>query len=494
MSGNYKWWVLGAISVGLFVSVLDQTAITLAIPVIADQFDASIPTVQWVLLGYILTTSALMLPMGRLSDLLGRKPIYVAGLVIFLMAAIGAGLAPSLVVVIGFKIIQGIGASMIQANSMAIVTSIFPDTERGKAIGLLMTVVGIGGMSGPVIGGAIVELLGWRFIFFQGVPLGLVSIVISMIVLRSEKGERKSGSTKLQSFDWVGAGLSAVALCGFLLGMTFGQKFGWGSPLIIGGFVLVSVLFFVFIRWEFGNASPMFPLELFRIRRFSTGVIANFLSFVNSTSIFFLMPFYFQKVRGQTPLQTGLLLVATPICFSIIGPLAGRLSDQFGAGWFIIGGLIISTGAFVGLSQLTGSTPVLIVVALLVAGGIGMASFFSPNASAVLGCVERSRYGIATAFLNMVRNTATVTGLAVVTTIVTTIMTSHGLEPSLAAVGNEVGGASQVAFTIGLSSVFQFAASLNALAVVISVFQWHFLGDNLGNTGSKLGDAVSGKN
>ena len=155
MSNNYKWWVLGAISVGLFVSVLDQTAITLAIPVIADHFQADIPTVQWVLLGYILTTSALMLPMGRLSDLVGRKPIYIGGLTLFLLAAMGAGLAPVLSVVIMFKVLQGVGASMIQANSMAIVTSTFPDTERGKAIGLLMTVVGIGGMSGPVIGGAL---------------------------------------------------------------------------------------------------------------------------------------------------------------------------------------------------------------------------------------------------------------------------------------------------------------------------------------------------
>ncbi len=472
MSNNYKWWVLGAISVGLFVSVLDQTAITLAIPVIADHFQADIPTVQWVLLGYILTTSALMLPMGRLSDLVGRKPIYIGGLTLFLLAAMGAGLAPVLSVVIMFKVLQGVGASMIQANSMAIVTSTFPDTERGKAIGLLMTVVGIGGMSGPVIGGAVVEMLGWRFIFFQGVPLGLLSIAISMMVLRPEENRKTANSSNPQGFDWLGAAFSAIALSGFLLCTTFGQEIGWGSPVILGGFLSVFLLAFVFIRWELKTESPMFPLELFQRRKFSFGVIANFLSFINSTSIFFLMPFYFQKVRLYTPLQTGLFLMATPICFSIIGPIAGRLSDALGAKWFIIGGLLISTSSFFGLSRLTDTTPIVLVVMLLVIGGIGMASFFSPNASAVLSSVERPRYGIATAFLNMLRNTATVTGLALVTTIVTTVMTSHGLEPSLSAVGNEAGGASQIAFTGGLKLAFLAACFLNGLAAFVSIFQW----------------------
>ena len=472
MTKNYKWWVLAAISVGLFVSVLDQTAITLAIPVIADHFHANIPTVQWILLGYILTTSALMLPMGRLSDLVGRKPIYIGGLVVFLAAATGAGFAPVLSGVIAFKVLQGVGAAMIQANSMAIVTSTFPDTERGKAIGLLMTVVGIGGMSGPVIGGAVVEMLGWKFIFFQGIPLGLVAVVVSVMVLRSGQDGTNANVSNPQKFDWLGAALSAIALSSFLLCTTFGQKMGWGSPIILGGFFLVFILVVVFIYWELKNESPMFPLELFRRKRFSTGVIANFLSFINSTNIFFLMPFYFQKVRSYSPLQTGLILMATPVCFSIIGPVAGRLSDQFGTKWFIIGGLMVSTGAFLGLSRLTISTPISVVVMLLVIGGIGMATFFSPNASAILSSVERTRYGIATAFLNMIRNTATVTGLALATTIVTTVMTAYGLEPSLSAVADEIGGASQVAFTAGLRIAFLFASCLNALAVVFSVVQW----------------------
>ena len=153
-----------------------------------------------------------MLPMGRLSDLVGRKPIYIGGLTLFLLAAMGAGLAPVLSVVIMFKVLQGVGASMIQANSMAIVTSTFPDNERGKAIGLLMTVVGIGGMSGPVIGGAVVEMLGWRFIFFQGVPLGLVSIVVSMMVLRRDENPTNANSSSPQGFDWPGAVFSAIAL------------------------------------------------------------------------------------------------------------------------------------------------------------------------------------------------------------------------------------------------------------------------------------------
>jgi len=468
---NYKWWVFGAISVGLFGSVMDQTGLTIAIPRIADHFDATIPVVQWVLLGYILTTSALILPMGRLSDMVGRKRVYLIGLVIFMIGAGLAGSSPVLVAVIFFKLFQGVGAAMIQANSMAIVTSTFPNHERGKAIGLLISVVGIGAMVGPVFGGALVGFAGWRSIFFLVLPIGLISIVISAVVLDGSKPSDQPDSSAIGGFDWLGAGLSALAMTIFLLIMTFGHQIGWFSPLIVGACLAAIGFTMSFIVWELRSRAPMFPLELFRRMRFCLGAAANFLSFMSSTSIFFLMPFYLQKVQGYPPEQVGLMLAATPICFATIGPVAGRLSDKLGTKWFTVGGLLVSVGAFITLSQISETTATSLIVGVLVLAGIGMAVFFSPNASAILSTVERARYGVATAFLNLVRNTATISGLAIATTIVTATMDSLGFEPSLTALSGPGEKAVAAAFTLGMSRAFMVASAFNLTGLFLCLLQ-----------------------
>ena len=302
--GN-KWWVFGAIGLGLFVSVMDQTGLTLAIPRIADQFDATIPTVQWVVLGYILVISSLMLPMGRAADIVGRKRVYMVGFSIFTVGGILAGASSSLGAVIAMKMFQGMGAAMVQATSMAIVTSTFPAEERGKAIGMLTTVVGVGAMAGPVIGGAVVGSLGWRYIFFMAAPLGALAVLAASMVLAPDKGPSGGYGRGLRSFDFLGALLSTLTLVGFLTVITFGQRIGWMSPVIVAGFLATIALLVAFIIWELRVDEPMMPLDLFRRLPFTLGVIANFLSFLANTGMFFLMPFFLQEVQGYTPGQAG---------------------------------------------------------------------------------------------------------------------------------------------------------------------------------------------
>ena len=450
------------------MSVLDQTSVSLALPRIADHFDASIPTVQWVSLGYILTTGALLLPMGRLSDIVGRKRIYIVGFGIFTLGAAFTGSSPLLSTVILAKVFQGVGAAMIQANGMAIVTSAFPDSERGRTIGMFMTMVGLGAIAGPVIGGFVVGGLGWRAVFFMAVPFGIISIVAASLFLRTDQStsNNRQGTA---SFDWVGASLSSSSLALFLLVLTNAYRVGWGSLPIITGLVVVVLLFVTFIWWERRTAEPMLALELFRSRLFSLGSSASFMMFLAGASVFFLMPFYLQEVLGYSPGQAGLILAPTAICFALLGPISGQLADRFGWRKFAILGLVFTLVSLLMLSRLTETAPLSLVVIALVLQGMGMGTFYSPNASAVLSTVERSRYGIATAFMNMIRNSANVIGVAIATTIVTAVMGSLGYEPSLEGVTSDGSEGVKTAFARGLQISYLAMSGFVAVAIALSL-------------------------
>ncbi len=469
---DYKWWAFTAIAVGMFGTLVDQTSVNLALPRIADHFDSTIPAVQWIALGYILVTGSLLLPMGRLSDMIGRRRVYTAGFVIFIAGAALTGSAPSLFGLILFKLFQGIGAAMIQANAMAIMTSAFPGRERGKAIGLFMMIVGLGAIVGPTVGGALVGLLGWRAVFFMGVPFGIVSIVAAMLILRAESAPTLNGRTRRLRFDWLGALLSAATLAIFLLVMTNAYRVGWGSPIIMAGLGSAGMLLAIFIWWERRTPDPMLAMELFKHRLFSVGITAAFFSFMVGTSIYYLMPFYVQDVLGFSPLQAGLILTPVALSYGLSGPIAGRLSDLYGWRRFAIAGLVILLASLVIFVRLTTTTPVWVVIVGLVMQGVGMGTFYSPNASAVLSVVNRSSYGIATAFLNLVRNTATMTGLGLATTIFTAVMVSSGFEPSLDAVGSaEDGEGVKAAFTEGLRTVYMVGAGLTVIAIILTTIQ-----------------------
>ena len=471
-SSQYKWWVFGTVGIGVFVSLVDQTGINIALPKIADHFDATIPAVQWVTLGYLLTTGALLLPMGRLADIVGRKRIYIVGYAVFTVGALLAGTSFTLLTLILFKVLQGVGAAMVQATGMAILTSTFPSEERGKAIGLFMTVVGVGAIAGPVLGGAVVGQFGWRFIFFMAAPFGLLSMIVSSIVLLDRQQSASTVQQKRFKFDWIGALLSAGALALFLLVMTNAYRIGWGSPGVISALVVVSALAAGFVIWEKRVSEPMLALELFKTRLFSFGSSAAFLGFLAGPPVFMLMPFFLQGVLDFSPGKAGLVMAPTALAYGTIGPIAGRLSDRYGWRKFTVFGLLLMMVALFTLSRLNENSSIAFIVSVLLVQGVGMGMFYSPNSSAVLSTVDRSMYGVATAYLNMIRNAATVTGIALAVTVVTVIMSSKGFEPSLDAV-SAAGAASGVkgAFTDGLrltymvmSGVVVGAAALAALA------------------------------
>ena len=265
-SPNYKWWAYFSIAIGLFLTVLDQSGVNIALPRIAEEFDADIPTVQWISLSYVLSTSATLMPLGRLSDILGRKLVYVTGFFVFVGAAAMAGSADTFMVIIIAKVIQGVGSAAIQANGMAMITQVFPERERGRALGLYMTIIGTGAITGPVVGGLLVTQFGWRYVFFASVPIGIIAITAALAVLRGGRAGGPDGAR--QRFDWAGAALSSAALVSFLLGITNAHELGWLSPPIVLAIGLALSLAAAFIWWERRIDHPMLDLDFFRVRAF----------------------------------------------------------------------------------------------------------------------------------------------------------------------------------------------------------------------------------
>ena len=464
-SPSYKWWAFGALAIGLFASVSDHGSVIVALPSIADHFGTDLPTSQWVVIGYALTISALLMPMGRLSDIVGRKQIYVAGFAIFVIGGVVAGLSTSIQMLILAKAFQGIGAAMTQGTSMAMIIDAFRVEERGRALGLQMSIVGTGGVAGPAIGGLLVGAFGWRSVFFANVGLGLAATLAAMIIL---DGRRMVRDGQGSGFDWIGAGLSTAALVSFLLAMTGGHRFGWlSAPItsaLVGGVALVGL----FVWWELRCAAPMFDVRLFKSRLFTLGVSASFISFVGMSSVRFLMPFYLQTVLGYSPTQVGLIIVPSALCMIVMGPLSGRLSDRYGWRMFNVGGLIMSAGGLFVLSRITETSPLALVMGGMILQSLGVGTFNAPNNSSILSAVHPSRYGVVSGFLNLVRNSGNVTSIALGTAIVTVTMASMGFPATLAAVEEGAAGGLFHAFTSGLRIAFMAMGGLVAVGVVVS--------------------------
>ena len=466
--GDKKYVVFGALAIGLFASVVDHGSVIVALPSIAEDLSIELPSIQWVVIGYALVISALLLPMGRLADMLGQKRVYILGSIILMVGAAGAGMAPNLATLLLARIFQGVGAAMTQGTGMAIMTSVFPSHERGRAIGLLMTTVGVGAVAGPAIGGTVVDYIHWRAVFFVNIPLGVVGVVATLWVLRRWESERTSRGS---SFDWTGAFLSTGVLVALLLGLTLAVNRGWMAAPILAAFVLSAGMFAAFIWWELRTDAPMFNLRFFRDRVFSCGVAAGFFTFLGQSSVLFLMPFYIQNVLGYSPKIAGMVVMPGALCMAIMGSVSGTLSDKFGWRWFTVGGMICSTIGLVILSRVTETSPLweVVIGLILVSGGMG--TFYSANSSSVLSAVERESYGVVSGFLNLVRNSANVISLAIATTIVTVTMGSLGFEPSLEAVRtNSVEGV-RGAFTIGMRNAFYVLVALVIAAMAVSFLQ-----------------------
>ena len=464
----YKWRAFAAIAVGLFASVADNGSVVVALPTIADHFNTDLPTTQWIVIAYALTISALLLPMGRLSDIVGRKGVYLLGFGTFTFGAVLAGTSTSVPWLIFARVVMGAGAAMTQGTSMAMLISSFPEEQRGKALGLQISVVGAGGVAGPALGGFIVAAFGWRGVFWVTAALGMLAVLAAQIVLDRRLSSSSESKTK---FDWIGATLSTGAMVTFLLSVSNGHMVGWGSPSIVLGLVAVVALLGSFIWWEFHTEAPLIDLRLFGRRLFAFGVAASFISFIGMSSVRFLMPFYLQVVQGYSPQQMGLIMVPAAVTLIVLGPLGGRLSDRYGWRIFNVAGLVLSAMGLFLLARANEDSPLALIVGAMVLQSGGLGIFNAPNNSSILSTVDPRRYGVVSGLLNLVRNSGNVTGIAIVTAIVTAVMASKGLPPALVTISDGPDSVLASGFTSGIRTAYFITGSLVLVGIALSFFK-----------------------
>ncbi|MFL7870498.1 MAG: DHA2 family efflux MFS transporter permease subunit [Anaerolineales bacterium] len=412
-----KWLVLVAIGIGTFMSALDGSVVNTILPVVTDYFKTDVATIEWVVTTYLLVVSGLLLSVGRFGDLRGNKVAYIWGFVVFVAGSALCGSAPSPVFLIASRGLQAIGASMLFANSPAILTKNFPASQRGQALGLQGAMTYLGLSTGPFLGGWLSDTLGWHSVFYINIPIGLIAITLSLIVIPKDT---PAGQT--EKFDLAGASTFLVGLIALLFALNQGHNLGWTSPIILGLFSASLLILGLFTWIERRIPAPMLDLSLFKRRVFSMSTISPILNYICVYSVLFLTPFYLIQGRGLSASQAGLILTAQPIIMALTAPVSGRLSDRIGSRIpTTLGMIILGAGLFL-LSRLTLESPFWLIVLGLAIGGFGTGLFVAPNNSALMGDAPRNRQGIAAGVLALSRNVGMVLGIGLTGAIFTTFL------------------------------------------------------------------------
>jgi EmrB/QacA subfamily drug resistance transporter len=405
---THKWLVMAAVSMGVLLATIDGSIVNVALPTLVRELNTNFATIQWVVLAYLLTVTTLLLSVGRLADMIGKKHIYTIGFIIFTFASFLCGLAANVYMLILLRVVQAIGATMIMALGVAIVTESFPPHERGRALGIIGTVVSIGIILGPTLGGLIVDIFSWQWIFLVNIPVGIVGILMTIRFVPDIKPESK------QKFDFLGASTLFLCLLTLLSALTIGQGVGFADIGVLILFVLGILLLGLFIVVEIRAEQPMIDLTLFRDLNFSISLVTGFLTFVAIAGTLILTPFYLENVLSYSTRQVGLLIAVLPISMGIIAPISGSLSDRFGTRIITAIGLGILLLGYALLTTLSTQTPALTFVLLFIPLGVGMGIFQSPNNSAIMGAAPADKLGIVSGMLALNRTLGQTTGIAII--------------------------------------------------------------------------------
>jgi len=405
---GHPWRIFALVAVGVFMSTLDSSIVNIALPAIMKDLESSFASVEWVIMIYLLTVSSLLLSFGRLSDLVGRRNVYFSGFLLFAGGSFLCGFSPSIEWLIGFRALQGCGAAMLMACSPAIIVDVFPEANRGRALGAIGAVVAIGLTTGPALGGILIHYISWRAIFYLNVPIGIIA---ALLALRMFQGAALD-FWRRQPFDWRGAILLAVTL-GMLL-LAASNIHGWGlfalprvgcALLAIGGGGL-----FVFL--ELRTPRPLFDFSLFRLRLFIFPISGAVLLFISLFAIVFLMPFYLVDYGGFTENLAGFMMITPFIFLFFLAPVAGSLYDRIGSRFLCTTGMAVLSLALLLFTTLPEQPAVFAVIWRLVLAGVGTALFTSPNTSAAMNAVPLAQRGVASGMVATARNLGMVFGVA----------------------------------------------------------------------------------
>ncbi|MGI8886197.1 MAG: MFS transporter [Gaiellaceae bacterium] len=442
-----KWFTLAAVSFGLFMIMLDNTVVNVALPSIQRDLGADLSSLQWIVTGYALTFAALMLSGGKVADAYGRRLIFVVGIAVFTSASLWCGLAGSGDELIAARVLQGAGAALMNPATLSIIAATFPPHQRGTAIGIWAGVSALALAIGPLVGGLITEHLDWSWIFFVNIPVGMLAIATSFLFIDESRDE-----THVR-LDLPGLATSAVGLFALTYALIEANTYGWTSPRILGAFAVAGAAILSFILLERYQRAPMLPLELFRNRTYAGANTVMLLVALAMFGVFFFLSLYMQNVLGYSAVQTGAAFLPMTILIILIAPVGGKTSDRFGSRGLMTAGMILIAVQLLYFSRLGVDSSFWNLLPAFLVGGVGMALTMTPSAAAATRSVPVDKAGVGAAVLNASRQVGGSLGIALIGAIMAI----------------EAGGErTPEAFVDGLQTALLVASGIAALGAVVA--------------------------
>ena len=415
-----KWWILAAVSLGMFMTLLDVTIVNIAIPAILTDLNTTVIEVTWVINAYSLALAVLFLSMGGLADRYGRKRLFLFGLVVFTTFSLLCGLAPNIQWLIVFRVAQGIGGAAMAPISLAIVMSVFPRRQQGMAVGLWGALGTVAAAVGPSLGGLLIEYVSWHWVFFINVPVGLLALALAWWVVPSLR--EKSGAAR---FDVLGVAVSATGLFCLVLALIQTSAWGWTSGRTLALFAAAVVSFPLFVWWEVRSPAPMFDFRLLRIRSFTAANSAMMLIGATMGGAMFLLVIFLVSVLGYSELRAAVAITPMPLVALVVAPMVGRLTDRVGPRFPAAVGAAFFGVGMVLLAGLNGSSTLIDTTWRVLFAGAGMGFIFPSLSSAAMGSLPRAVVGVGSGALNTLRQVGFSLGVAVLVAIFTSQMTTN---------------------------------------------------------------------
>jgi EmrB/QacA subfamily drug resistance transporter len=412
-SENKKWWTLGAVSVGLFMIMLDNTVVNVALPSMRRSLHMSLSELEWVVAGYALTFAAFMLIGGKLADFVGRRLVFMIGLGVFTGASLACGLAPNGGFLIGARIVQGLGGALMNPATLSIIAATFAPRERGRAIGIWAGVSAMALAIGPLVGGLLTEHVNWNWIFFINVPVGLLGLLAIPFFI-----DESRDTTAEQRLDVPGLATSALGLFSLTYAFIEANSYGWGSGRIIGAFVVAAAALAAFVLLERHQRAPMLDLSLFRNRTFGGANAAMLFVGLAMFGTFFYVSLYMQNVLHYSPVEAGASFLPMTILIILIAPRAGALTDRVGSRWLVGAGMTLLAVMLFYYTQLGAHESFWAILPGLLIGGFGMGMTMTPVTAAAMSAVSVDKAGVGSAVLNSARQVGGSLGIAVMGAIV----------------------------------------------------------------------------
>jgi EmrB/QacA subfamily drug resistance transporter len=408
-----KWWTLAAVAFGLFMIMLDNTVVNVALPSIAADLQIGLSELEWIVTGYALTFASLMLTGGKLADLLGRRLIFIVGLAIFTLSSLVCGLAGSGELLIGARVVQGAGAALMNPATLSIIAATFPPRQRGTAIGIWAGTSAMALAIGPLVGGLLTEHISWSWIFFVNVPIGVIAIAASLLLIPESKDESAE-----QRLDLPGLLTSGIGLFALTYGLIEANTYGWTSSRILGAFAVAVGMLVAFVLLETRQRLPMLDLSLFRNGTFAGANLAVLLVALAMFGVFFFVSLYLQGVLGYSAVETGAAFLPLTILIMVTAPIAGKASDRFGSRWLMTVGMILIAIQLFYFSRLGVEESYWNLLPAMILGGFGIAMVMTPSAAAAVRALPVDKAGVGSAVLNAFRQVGGSMGIAVLGAII----------------------------------------------------------------------------